>query len=183
MRLSSSYCYSSYASEYISLGISEEMYLLNSSLTMQEKLYQWILRKHDEEARLTVAEIMSHIQVQPWNLIDYGAASLLETCFYYALPNFVFTRHTRFDLHKQLLAVHLLWYLFRPCLDVMYFWIIGKLVKFCKIYFGFQNFWVFGCNRRFSFLKPWYCQNYSQGLQTPTEDFFFPKLRFCTSLA
>ncbi|KAG0538260.1 hypothetical protein BDA96_03G220200 [Sorghum bicolor] len=33
-----------------------------------EKLYQWILRKHDEEARLTVAEIMSHIQHE----IDYG---------------------------------------------------------------------------------------------------------------
>lgn len=32
-----------------------------------EKLYQWILRKHDEEARLTVAEIMSHIQHE----IDY----------------------------------------------------------------------------------------------------------------
>lgn len=38
---------------------------LNASLMLQEKLYQWILRKHDEEARLTVAEIMSHIQVQP----------------------------------------------------------------------------------------------------------------------
>jgi hypothetical protein len=43
---------------------------------LQEKLYQWILRKHDEEARLTVAEIMSHIQVQPLNFLDYGA--LLE---------------------------------------------------------------------------------------------------------
>ncbi|GJM94037.1 hypothetical protein PR202_ga10649 [Eleusine coracana subsp. coracana] len=33
-----------------------------------EKLYQWILRKHEEEERLTVADIMSHIQHE----MDYG---------------------------------------------------------------------------------------------------------------
>ncbi|VAH61402.1 hypothetical protein VPH35_044563 [Triticum aestivum] len=33
-----------------------------------EKLHQWILRMHDEESRLTVADIMSHIQHE----IDYG---------------------------------------------------------------------------------------------------------------
>ncbi|KAG2589715.1 uncharacterized protein LOC120674230 [Panicum virgatum] len=33
-----------------------------------EKLYQWILRKHEEESRLTVADIMSHIQHE----MDYG---------------------------------------------------------------------------------------------------------------
>lgn len=35
---------------------------------VQEKLYQWILRKHEEESRLTVADIMSHIQHE----MDYG---------------------------------------------------------------------------------------------------------------
>ena len=38
---------------------------------LQEKLHQWILRKHEEEERLTVADIMSHIQVHPWNLEFY----------------------------------------------------------------------------------------------------------------
>ncbi|KAG8044893.1 hypothetical protein GUJ93_ZPchr0008g13984 [Zizania palustris] len=33
-----------------------------------EKLHQWILRKHEEESRLTVADIMSHIQHE----LDYG---------------------------------------------------------------------------------------------------------------
>ncbi|KAL6615010.1 hypothetical protein ACP70R_037280 [Stipagrostis hirtigluma subsp. patula] len=33
-----------------------------------EKLYQWILRKHEEESRVTVADIMSHIQHE----LDYG---------------------------------------------------------------------------------------------------------------
>lgn len=35
-----------------------------------EKLYQWILRKHDEESRLTVADIMAHIQHE----MDYGGS-------------------------------------------------------------------------------------------------------------
>ncbi|XP_044976262.1 uncharacterized protein LOC123443796 isoform X2 [Hordeum vulgare subsp. vulgare] len=38
------------------------------SYSYHEKLHQWILRKHDEESRLTVADIMSHIQHE----IDYG---------------------------------------------------------------------------------------------------------------
>ncbi|BAB89033.1 putative holocarboxylase synthetase [Oryza sativa Japonica Group] len=33
-----------------------------------EKLHQWILRKHEEESRLTAADIMSHIQHE----LDYG---------------------------------------------------------------------------------------------------------------
>ncbi|KAG8051483.1 hypothetical protein GUJ93_ZPchr0001g32559 [Zizania palustris] len=33
-----------------------------------EKLHQWIMRKHEEESRLTVADIMSHIQHE----LDYG---------------------------------------------------------------------------------------------------------------
>ncbi|RLM91405.1 uncharacterized protein C2845_PM08G17530 [Panicum miliaceum] len=33
-----------------------------------ERLYQWILRKHEEESRLTVADIISHIQHE----MDYG---------------------------------------------------------------------------------------------------------------
>jgi hypothetical protein len=45
---------------------------------MQEKLYQWILRKHEEESRLIVADIMSHIQVQPRNNLDYDAISYPE---------------------------------------------------------------------------------------------------------
>jgi hypothetical protein len=36
------------------------------------------LRKHEEESRLTVADIISHIQVQPWNLVDHGAAFFPE---------------------------------------------------------------------------------------------------------
>uniref|UniRef100_A0A0D3EQP9 Uncharacterized protein n=1 Tax=Oryza barthii TaxID=65489 RepID=A0A0D3EQP9_9ORYZ len=35
---------------------------------LAEKLHQWILRKHEEESRLTVADIMSHIQHE----LDYG---------------------------------------------------------------------------------------------------------------
>ncbi|KAL6618669.1 hypothetical protein ACP70R_033808 [Stipagrostis hirtigluma subsp. patula] len=35
-----------------------------------EKLYQWILRKYEEESRLTVADIMAHIQHE----MDYGSS-------------------------------------------------------------------------------------------------------------
>lgn len=30
---------------------------------MQEKLYQWIVRKHEEGSRITVSDIVTHIQV------------------------------------------------------------------------------------------------------------------------
>ncbi|XP_062232301.1 uncharacterized protein LOC133929528 [Phragmites australis] len=35
-----------------------------------DKLYQWILRKYEEESRLTVADIMAHIQHE----MDYGGS-------------------------------------------------------------------------------------------------------------
>uniref|UniRef100_A0ACD5VIC9 Uncharacterized protein n=1 Tax=Avena sativa TaxID=4498 RepID=A0ACD5VIC9_AVESA len=38
-----------------------------------EKLHQWMVRKHEEESRLTVADIMSHIQHE----IDYGGTDAL----------------------------------------------------------------------------------------------------------
>jgi hypothetical protein len=30
---------------------------------MQDKLYHWILRQYEEESRLTISDIMAHIQV------------------------------------------------------------------------------------------------------------------------
>lgn len=33
-------------------------------LSMQDKLYHWILRKYEEQSRVTIADIMAHIQVQ-----------------------------------------------------------------------------------------------------------------------
>ncbi|EAY74747.1 hypothetical protein OsI_02639 [Oryza sativa Indica Group] len=41
---------------------------LGNNLLGLEKLHQWILRKHEEESRLTAADIMSHIQHE----LDYG---------------------------------------------------------------------------------------------------------------
>jgi hypothetical protein len=37
----------------------------------QEKLYEWILRQHENGLRLTVADIASHIQVSSISLFLY----------------------------------------------------------------------------------------------------------------
>ena len=72
--------------------------MLNSSLMVQEKLYQWILRMHEEESRLTVADIMSHIQVHPWNHVNHGAAFFPENMLWFWLALLFFFGEDTLDL-------------------------------------------------------------------------------------
>ncbi|OAY84875.1 uncharacterized protein LOC109717089 [Ananas comosus] len=56
-----------------------------------EKLYQWILRQHEEGSRLTVADILAHIQ----NEIDYGGEDAS------ASPRFQFPhQHSQSTMHS-----------------------------------------------------------------------------------
>jgi hypothetical protein len=52
------------------LSPSDYCYSLFVSLE-QEKLYEWILRQHENGLRLTVADIASHIQVSSISLFLY----------------------------------------------------------------------------------------------------------------
>jgi hypothetical protein len=44
----------------------------SSVLLEQEKLYEWILRQHENGLRLTVADIASHIQVAVFHFFSFA---------------------------------------------------------------------------------------------------------------